>query len=81
MKYLTMTPEQVQYHPMIIKYALGLHTRSPAVYEQLHLKNDGTGILVLPLNIVTTETISAQRGFVGNITTELREKTKSFSEI
>ena len=80
MKYLIMSPEQMQYHPMIIKYALDLHARSPTAYELLRLKNDGTGILVLPSKRTLCDYINyirPKRGFDGDITTELREKKTS----
>ena len=46
MDYLTEHPNKVKYHPMIIKFCLGLQATSPAAYDQLRLSKDGNGVLV-----------------------------------
>ena len=83
LKYLTQDPEKVQYHPMIIKFCLGLHTKSAAAYEQLRLDKNGIGVLVLPYQRTLCDYrnyIHPKRGFNYQIVNELRGK-KEFSEL
>ena len=45
MKYLQCPSSEVRYHPMVIKYCLGLHAKSPAAYEQIRInEKEGTGV-------------------------------------
>lgn len=49
-KYLTTTNKtSVRYHPMIIRYCLGLVAKSSSAYDQMRYdEKSGTGFLVLP---------------------------------
>ena len=48
MKFINSSPSQLRYHPMIIKFCLGLYAKSPAAYEQLRLnEKEGTGVMIL----------------------------------
>ena len=38
LKYINSSPKQVRYHPMVIKYCLGIYAKSPAAYEQPSIK-------------------------------------------
>ena len=84
-KYIKSSPSQVRYHPMIIKFCLGLYAKSPAAYEQLRLnENDGTGLMVLPSKRTLRDYrnyIRPTRGFNSQIVAELSSKTKDFSSL
>ena len=83
-KYITESPEQVRYHPMIIKFCLGIHAKSPAAHEQLRLSKDGTGVLIMPSQRTLRDYknyIRPTRGFNHLIAKELAEKTKNFSSL
>ena len=80
LKYINSSPKQVRYHPMVIKYCLGIYAKSPAAYEQLRLnQKEGSGVLVLPSQRTLRDYrnyIRPQRGFNDEIISELAEKTK-----
>ena len=48
-KYMSSSKKGVRYHPMIIRYCLGLAAKSPTVYEEIRYnEKNKSGILVLP---------------------------------
>ena len=83
-KYLNSSPTGIRYHPMIIRYCLSLAAKSSAVYDEIRYdKKSGTGFLVLPSLRRLRDYknyIRPQRGFNKEIISELRNKTKDFSE-
>ena len=83
MKYLQCPSSEVRYHPMVIKYCLGLYAKSPAAYEQMRInEKEGTGVLVLPSQRTLRDYknyIRPQRGFNDKILDELLQKTSNFS--
>ena len=83
-KYLNSS-SQIRYHPMVIKYCLGLYAKSPACYEQVRLnEKEGSGILVLPSQRTLRDYknyIRPERGFNPKVIEELALKTKDFSSV
>ena len=83
LKYIKSSPNEVKYHPMIIKYCLGIYAKSPAAYEQLRYnEKEGSGVLVLPSQRTLRDYknyIRPQRGFNDNVINELAIKTKEFT--
>ena len=78
MDYLTEHHNKVKYHPMIIKFCLGLQATSPASDDQLRLNKDGNGVLVLPSQRTLRDYrhyITPQRGFNDGIVNELENLT------
>ena len=49
-KYLsTSSSKSVRYHPMIIRYCLGLATKSPAIYDEIRFdQKTNSGFVILP---------------------------------
>ena len=85
MKFLNSSPSQVRYHPMIIKFCLGLYAKSPAAYEQLRLyEKEGTGVMILPSQRTLRDYrnyIRPSIGFNYQIINELATKTQDFSTL
>ena len=83
MKYLQSSPSQARYHPMVIKFCLGLYAKSPAAYQHLRYnEKEGTGVLVLPSQRTLRDYrnyIRPNRGFNTETIKDLSEKTKSFT--
>ena len=83
-KYLNSS-SQIRYHPMVIKYCLGLHAKSPACYEQVRLNvKECSGILVLPSQTTLRDYknyIRPECGFNPKVIEELALKTKDFSSV
>ena len=84
-KYLSSTETGIRYHPMIIRYCLGLASKSAAVYDDIRYdEKSGTGFLILPSRRRLSDYknyIRPQRGFNLSIINELKDKVKQFSEI
>ena len=84
MKYLKSTPSQARYHPMVIKFCLGLYAKSPAAYQHFRFdEKEGTGVLVLPSQRTLRDYrnhIRPKRGFNAEIIKELTEQTKDFTD-
>ena len=81
MDYLTEHPNKVKYHPMIIKFCLGLQATSPAAYDQLRLNIDGNGVRVLPSQGTLRDYrhyITPQWGFNNGIVSELENTPIDF---
>ena len=82
MKYQKELHKQTRYHPMIIKFCLGIQATSPAAYEQLRFDQNGNGVLVLPSKITLRDYrnyISPKRRFNSEVINQLQEKNKEFS--
>ncbi|XP_065654860.1 uncharacterized protein LOC136081473 [Hydra vulgaris] len=83
-KYLRLSPTNVRYHPIIIRYCLSLASKSAAMYDDIRYNDkSGTGFLVLPSRRRLRDYknyIKPKRGFNKEIIDELKEKTKDFSE-
>ena len=48
-KYLQSSPNNVKYHPMIIRYCLSLASKSAAAYDDIRYnEKTGTGFVILP---------------------------------
>ena len=48
-KYLFSSKTGVRYHPMIIRYCLGLAAKSPAVYDEIRYdEKTNSGFVILP---------------------------------
>ena len=48
-KYMSSSKKVVRYHPMIIRYCLGLAAKSPTVYDEIRYdEKNKSGFLVLP---------------------------------
>ena len=85
MKYIGSSSSGVRYHPMIIKYCLGIYAKSPAAYEQLRKnEKEGTGVLVLPSQRTLRDYrnyIRPQIGYNSHVIQELSNLTKNFTEL
>ena len=84
-KYLSQPKQSVRYHPMVIRYCLGLASKSPSVYNAIRYdEKSGTGFLILPSQRRLRDYknyIRPQQGFNRDIILELINKTKDFSDI
>ena len=48
-KFLKSSKQGIRYHPMIIRYCLGLAAKSPAVYDEIRLnEKTNSGFVILP---------------------------------
>ena len=48
-KYLSSSKTSVRYHPMIIRYCLGLAAKSPSVYDEIRYdEKTNSGFVILP---------------------------------
>ena len=83
-KYLNTSKQGIRYHPMIIRYCLGLVAKSPAAYEEIRFnEKTDSGFVVLPRQRRLRDYknyIRPQRGFNHDIVNELSLKVKDFSE-
>ena len=83
-KYLQSSPNNVKYHPMIIRYGLSLASKSAAVYDDIHYdEKTGTGFVILPSRRHLRDyknCIRPHQGFNKDIANELLEKVKNFSD-
>ena len=85
-KYLQSSPNNVKYHPMIIRYCLSLASKSAAVYDDIRYnEKTGTGFVILPSRRHRRlrdykNYIQPQRSFNKDIVNELLEKVKHFSD-
>jgi len=82
LKYLQEHPSQVRYHPMIIKFCLALHAKSPSAYKHLRFDEKlSCGALVLPSQRTLRDYrnyIRPHTGFNADLIAELSSKTKDF---
>lgn len=82
-KYLSANKTGVRYHPMIIRYCLGLAAKSPAFYDDIRYdKNNETGILMLPSRRRLRDYknyIRPTQGFNKDVIKELVKITENFS--
>ena len=82
-KYL-QSPNNVKYHPMIIRYCMSLASKSAAAYDNIRYdEKTGTGFVILPSHRCLRDYknyIPPQRGFNEDIVNELLEKVKHFSD-
>ena len=70
----------VQYHPMIIRFCLSLHAKSPSCYEELR----NSKVLVLPSQHRLKDyrnAIRPQRGFQEAVVEELKDQTNSYFDV
>ena len=83
-KYLQSSPNNVKYHPMIIRYCLSLASKSTAAYDDIRYnEKTETGFLILPSRRCLRDYknyIRPQRGFNKDVVNELLEKVKHFSD-
>ena len=76
-KYISAYKKGARYHPMIIKYCLGLASKSPAVYDDIR------GFLMLPSRRRLREYknyIRPQQGFNSGVINELSVMVQKFSQ-
>ncbi len=82
--YLSSSKTGIRYHPMVIKFCLGLAAKSASAYDELRYdEKKQTGILILPSRRKLRSYknyIRPKQGFNKGIITELCEKVKDFSE-
>eukprot|EP00794_Sanderia_malayensis_P002815 gene2815-3251_t len=82
--YLSASKTGIRYHPMVIKFCLGLAAKSASAYDELRYEEKKqTGILILPSGRTLhsyKNYICPKQGFNKEIITELCEKVKNFSE-
>ena len=83
-KYLQSSPNNVKYHPMIIRYCLSLASKSAAAYDDIRYnEKTGTGFVILPSRRRLRDYknyIRPQRGFNKDVVNELLGKVKHFSD-
>ena len=83
-KYLQSSPNNVKYHPMIIRYCLSLASKSAAAYDDIRYnEKTRTGFVILTSSRRLRDYknyIRPQRGFNKDIVNELLEKIKHFSD-
>ena len=83
-KYPHATKTGVRYHPMIIRYCLGLAAKSPAAYDHIRYEEKNqTGFLILPSRRRLRDYrnyIRPQRGFNYEVILELRDLVHNFSK-
>ena len=82
--YLSSSKTGIRYHPMVIKFFLGLAAKSASAYDEIRYdEKKQTGILILPSRRTLRSYknyIRPKQGFNKEIITELCEKVKDFSE-
>ena len=83
-KYLQSSPNNVKYHPMIIRYCLLLASKSAAAYDDIRYNEQiGTGFVIRPSRCRLRNYknyIRPQRDFNKDIVNEMLEKIKHFSD-
>ena len=84
-KYISSSRKGVRYHPMIIRYCLGLAAKSAAVYDQIRYdEKTQSGFLILPSRRRLRDYknyIRPQHGFNPKVVEELRNLVANFSEV
>ena len=79
-KLLASSRSGVRYHPMIIRFCLSLHAKSPSCYEELR----NSKVLVLPSQRRLRDyrnAITPQAGFQEAVVDELNEQTNSYFDV
>ena len=69
-----------RYHPMIIRYCLAIHAKSPAAYNELR----NSGILVLPSQRTLRDyknAVKPKRGFNPEVIEELKQATQKLFDV
>ena len=83
-KYLLSSKKGIRYHPMIIRYCLGLAAKSPTTYDEVRFdEKKQTGFVILPSRRRLRDYknyIRPKQGFNKDIIIELRDKVKDFSD-
>ena len=83
-KYLSSSKTGVRYHPMIIRYCLGLAAKSPSFYDDIRYgENNNTGFLMLPSRRrlrAYKNYIRPTQGFNRDVVNELAKNVENFSE-
>ena len=83
-KYLSSSKTDVRYHPMIIRYCLGLAAKSPSFYDDIRYgENNNTGFLMLPSRRRLRDYknyIRPTQGFNRDVVNELAKNVENFSE-
>ena len=83
-RHLQSSPNNVKYHPMIIRYCLSLASKSAAAYDDIRYnEKTGTVFVILPSRCRLRDyknCTQPQRGFNKDIVNELLEKVKHFSD-
>ena len=81
-KFLHATKTGVRYHPMIIRYCVGLTAKSPATYDHIRYEEKNhTGFLILPSRRRLRDSrnyIRPQRGFNYEVILELKGMVHNF---
>ena len=76
-KYLSSSKNGVRYHPMIIRYCLGLAAKSPAAYDEIRVDDkNNSGFVILPSRRRLRDYknyIRPQQGFNKNIVHQLKK--------
>ena len=84
-KYLSSSKTGVRYHPMIIRYCLGLAAKSPATYDEIRFDDkNNSGFVILPSRRRLRDYknyIRPQQGFNKNIVHQLKTIVQNFSDI
>ena len=83
-KYLSSSKTGVRYHPVIIRYCLGLAAKSPSFYDDIRYgENNNTGFLMLPSRRRLRDYknyIRPTQGFNRDVVNELAKNVENFSE-
>ena len=83
-KYLSSSKTGVRYHPMIIRYCLGLAAKSPSFYDDIRCnENNNTGFLILPSRRRLRDYknyIRPTQGFNRDVVNELIKNIENYSE-
>ena len=84
-KYLSSSKTGVRYHPMIIRYCLGLAAKSPAVYDEIRFdEKTNSGFVILPSRRRLRDYknyIRPQQGFSKGVIKELCDIVSKFTTI
>eukprot|EP00794_Sanderia_malayensis_P002699 gene2699-3120_t len=84
-KYLSSSKTNVRYHPMIIRYCLGLAAKSPAVYDEIRFdEKTNSGFVVLPSRRRLRDyknDIRPKQGFNKDVIQELSSIMSQFQDI
>ena len=83
-KYLSSSKTGVRYHPMIIRYCLGLAAKYPSFYDDIRNgENNNTGFLMLPSRRRLRDyknDIRPTQGFNRDVVNELAKNVENFAE-
>lgn len=84
-KYLSSSKTAVRYHPMIIRYCLGLAAKSPSFYDEIRYdEKTKAGFVILPSRRRLRDYknyIRPQQGFNKDVILELKKIVENFSDI